>query len=970
MRLGRAALAVLPILLGAALLAAWLVPPQLDWAQYRTTIAQLASARLGLPVTIEGPVTLTLLPEPGLTAGQVSVGDPAADGLLIRVEALRLRLALWPLLTGRIDARELVLHGPDLHIPWPAQPGMLSAHPPAWLAAFSARVEDGRLSVGQFAVTGIDGSLSSLDTGALQAAATADIAGQRWRVAVRLTSAGLDGTSGLNVTLDGQGRAEGTYASFTGQFSAQGQLAGTIKAAGPNLSVLLPAPALRFSAAGRLTVADGLAEADELTVQLNGAPAAGAVALRMLPHPRLDLALSAARLDLDAWAPLLLSQPAERRPMPIGLDFSADAATLGGAALQHLRATFELVPNAVLVREAAASLPGDATLLLSGRIGRTDAAGPRFEGTGRLRAPVLRATLQFLLPRAAGVLAELPPGVAQAAELDGDVLVQPNRILLTRLRGTLDGNPLTGSLGWKAGAPPAVAADLRFDRLRLDPFLAAGATNATLQRVVLQRIDTDLRLHVQQASIGGTPVSDLTLDAATRAGDVDLRRLEASALNAHLVAKGVFAQGGRVSGASLRLISTDATPLRDLLPAAWRGTPALWFGSAELVVTAAGPSQAVAGSVSLTLGNLHLDLQPIVNLAAGTARSSLTLRASNAMRLIANLGLPVRLGLDGTPVWLGEGSFSLVAQAALGPGRRISLEDGELVAGRLRTRLHLMLDAGQDEPALAGSIAAETLPLPMPGNATLPVDLLRGWQAKLQVKAGHVLANDASVLSDAGATLRLGNGRLRLDQVTARLGGGALSGSASLDAAQAPPALALQVTLADAGIDAPVPGLPIGVASGQASGSASLTASGYSTAAILASLSGSAAATVRDGTLSGFDLGQLRDLLRPPSGDLDDAGLRKALAGGETHFQTLALRGTIAHGILSIDQAALTGEAGTAQASGSVALPDAAADLHIVLHPALPDAPAIGVQLNGRLAAPHRTPELAAVARWRAGQAP
>src|SRR5487761_2160647 len=179
MRLARAALTVLPILLATALLAAWLVPPQLDWARYRATIAQLATARLGLPVRIEGPVALTLLPEPVLTAGQVSVGDPAADGLLIRVEALRLRLALWPLLTGRIDARELVLHGPDLHIPWPTQPGMLSAQPPEWLAAFAAHVEDGRLSVGQFAVTGIDGSLSSLDTGALQAAATADIAGQR-----------------------------------------------------------------------------------------------------------------------------------------------------------------------------------------------------------------------------------------------------------------------------------------------------------------------------------------------------------------------------------------------------------------------------------------------------------------------------------------------------------------------------------------------------------------------------------------------------------------------------------------------------------------------------------------------------------------------------------------------------------------------------------------------------------------------
>ena len=52
----------------------WLVPQWLDWTRYRATIEVLASATLGQPVTIQGPITLTLLPQPVLTAAQVNVG--------------------------------------------------------------------------------------------------------------------------------------------------------------------------------------------------------------------------------------------------------------------------------------------------------------------------------------------------------------------------------------------------------------------------------------------------------------------------------------------------------------------------------------------------------------------------------------------------------------------------------------------------------------------------------------------------------------------------------------------------------------------------------------------------------------------------------------------------------------------------------------------------------------------------------
>ncbi len=59
---------------------------------------------------------------------------------------------------------------------------------------------------------------------------------------------------------------------------------------GPNLSQLLPAPAVPWRAEGRLTAGGGLAVADDLDLDIGGVPARGAVALRLLPVVRLDAA--------------------------------------------------------------------------------------------------------------------------------------------------------------------------------------------------------------------------------------------------------------------------------------------------------------------------------------------------------------------------------------------------------------------------------------------------------------------------------------------------------------------------------------------------------------------------------------------------------------------------------------------------------------------------------------------------------
>jgi hypothetical protein len=147
-------------LIAVLALGAWQLPGLLDWNRYRGELALLASDTLGRRVQIDGPVTLALLPQPTLTASGVTV-DEAGGGVSMTADQLRLRVALGALFSGHVDAQELVLHGVDMHVPWPLQPGALTLRAPTWLSSLSARIEDGKLTMGNVVLTGIDATLTT-----------------------------------------------------------------------------------------------------------------------------------------------------------------------------------------------------------------------------------------------------------------------------------------------------------------------------------------------------------------------------------------------------------------------------------------------------------------------------------------------------------------------------------------------------------------------------------------------------------------------------------------------------------------------------------------------------------------------------------------------------------------------------------------------------------------------------------------
>lgn len=1004
-RLAIAAVAAVLLLLAGAV---WLVPGMMGWSRYRDTIAALAAQRLGRPVHIGGSVSLALLPQPILTATDVVVED-AGDGVGLSAKALRLRVGLGALLAGRLQTRELTLQGADLRLPWPPPPGAIPQPPPSWATSLHARIEDGRLQVGSVALTGIEATLATdQDTGSLSAAGVGQASGRTWQFTARLARPGRDGSAGLDVSLDGQGPMRDTGGTFAGQLGADGALAGRVAGRGPDLSLLLPAPAVPWRGDGRLSAAGGLAVADELALEIGGAPARGAVALRVTPVARLDLAIAAGRLDLDAWLPALLAGigapgTGVRAGIPTGVDLSAEAATLAGGTLRRLRGALDLGPGTMLLRDVEAVLPGDARIALSGQVS-TQAAGDaastpaasgpagsgpvgrgpagsgpapgqaarpaRFEGAMRMSAPDLRATIRWLQHLLPSGVAELPPNVLRTAELSGRVGVQPGLLKVDELVGTVDGSKVSGSASVRPGARPGVTVNLALDRLalgdwlptgRIQPALAsAGALPRTLD--TLRSADLDIRVRAEHADWGAVGLGAVAVELQSEASRVFLRRLEAQPEGARLSVSGQVSAAGRFSDGRVELGAPDLRALRPLLTElpplpAWLAPRlnVLLRGPGSALVTFAGPAEALALRLVLEASDLRLEAQPVVNVPALRWAGPLLLHHPGAPRLLESLGV------GGAAAWLGDGSFSLVGQAAWAPGRQ-ELDGATLAAGALRANLHLVLDGR----ALTGTINAETLPLPLTylrSPDPLPLDWLRDGQATLHLEAAQVLTWLTPTLQAVSADLALGNGVLKLSRITGRAAGGTFAGSLGVDVSAETPRVSLDGQATGLSVTEGVFGTPLDLSGGAFDVTASLSAAGHSPAALLATLDGRTFIRGTNGAATGFDLAGAGAALTLPDPAAASAAVRKALAGGTTPFAGIEATLSASRGQVSAS-ATLADAAGDAKATGGLDLPNGSLDLNLTLEPKIANAPPIAMRFNGPASAPVRTPELAGLALW------
>lgn len=938
------ALALLPL---ALLAIAWVGPRLIDGEAQRQRVAAIASARLGRSVTLDGPLRLTLLPQPMVEASAVQLDATDGEAIGVSARALRLRLGLLPLLVGRLEPRDLVLVGADIRLPWP--PASIGAlRPPPWLVDFDARIENSRVAIGGAVFEGVAARLAA--PGVLDAVRTEGSftwQGAPVRFDAVLGRPGFDGAATLDVTL----ALQGAGATARGVVVAEGGFEGRVEAAGPDLAVLIASAPGPFRATGRLVVTAELAAADDLALDLAGVTGRAAATFRFAPVPRLDMALALARLDLDAWIAAL--RHAAAPPLPMGLDISAEAASFAGQTLRRLRGgVFREGPRLALT-DLSALLPGDAQVEGSGAT-----QGQRLDLALRFAGPSLRASAgAFGLP-----VERFGAAALRAFEGHARVELDAAQVSVPELAATIGSARVSGAGVLRFGVRPALGLGLTFDRLDLDMLAPPPGGWAEALRAP-PAFDANLRIAADVLGWSGGTAERAAIDAVVEGGRIGLRRAAARIGGADVSLAGgvVLGAAPRLVDANLEVTAAAATGLAALVaPSLSQGLAALPL---RLRVAGGGPIDALALTAEGELGELRAEGQGSLNAAQAQVTGNVTLRHPGAPRLL------MLLGAQEPPGWLGEGSFSLIATVAAGPPG-ITADSLDLVAGGLRARGPLALALDGARPRLSGRIAAERLPLPglaLRGADLLPFDALRAFDAELTLEAREVVMPAFPVLRDLSTRVLLAEGRLALEEIRAVWGGGRLDGRIAVDAAATPPVVSGALGLAGATLAAPLFGTPFDIASGAIEAQGRFSANGHAPAALVATLSGEGRIAVADGVLAGVALSAAAAAAATEDAAAAEVALRDALAGGATEIDRLEGGWRASGGVVTLDGVRVVAEGGaTGAVEGTIDVARGAVDLRFLVQPGPAEAPPIGLRVTGPAETPRRQPETAAWARWMA----
>lgn len=321
-------------------------PRFVNWNDYRDELARRVGDAVGRPVAFDGDLGLRLLPAPAFTADDIRIKAPPgfAQTDLATIKRLRVRVALAPLLSGRIQVESILVSAPratvetdaDGRVNWRAAAaaarsgaadGAARMGPLAQLLSFDQiAIENGRLDIID-ARSGVRESIDDIELRVVAGSLTGPFqAGGA--VAWRGAPLRLEATTGrfadaaaaplrLSVMLPGGDPERLSGARFAGIVSPNGPeplVQGELRIEGPNLhaavqplaraagaAALTAAPALPFNFRASVEAGGDRLRFDNLETGLGDARAAGSAALALGEINDLTATLLIGRLDLDAW---------------------------------------------------------------------------------------------------------------------------------------------------------------------------------------------------------------------------------------------------------------------------------------------------------------------------------------------------------------------------------------------------------------------------------------------------------------------------------------------------------------------------------------------------------------------------------------------------------------------------------------------------------------------------------------------
>jgi uncharacterized protein involved in outer membrane biogenesis len=509
-------------------------PGLVDWNAHKDRIAAEVREATGRDLEIDGDVHLAVLPAPALAAERVRLANVAggSEPTMAELRELRIRIALLPLLAGRMQVESVALVEPKILLEvladgrrnWdfgPAAPSAQGPKPAGESAAEpgmagqiqldSFTIESGTLIYRDVA-SGRDERIESLDAqvvaeslaGPFTAKGDAELRGVETGFELAIGRLLRNGATPISLSLDWP--AANARIGFSGSVSNHPETLryrGRVKGEGADLSAVLgmfsagrseALTPLRQPFAIESEFSGDLArvEGKELRLRLGDSRLEGEAALELGPIPDLSLSLSTTRIDIDRL--LDLAAPPEEQAgepaSPAPAEGTADQAEAAGFALpSNLNARLELAVEGIVYREQAvrqirfdaalkdglvtigkarALLPGGSDLSVNGVLSSEDGR-PRFQGRLDATSDNLRGLVAWL----GGSLEAVPAERLRRMSVSGRIDATPDQVGFNEIDLRVDLSRATGGVVAALRRRLALGIGLALDTLNLDAYLPA-----------------------------------------------------------------------------------------------------------------------------------------------------------------------------------------------------------------------------------------------------------------------------------------------------------------------------------------------------------------------------------------------------------------------------------------------------------------------------------------------------------------
>ncbi len=524
----------LGVLLVLLVIAVLVGPSFYDWNQHKQLITDEARKATGRDLVIDGDISAAILPMPTISVAGIrfanAEGGSAPD--MVTLEALKVRVALFPLIQGNVQIEEITLVKPVILLEkLPDGKGNWEITPPAAeSAATTAEQGGGMPAVSLDNVNITDGTLIYRDAAAkseqkiealnanLAAAslqgpfgakgsliyqglpATFDVSTGKIDPALPAPVAIALGLGGAGSQGDAQIKFTGTLAQAADGVSAVGKLEGgsanlaaaleaVAPGSGSGAPIALDKP---FKIAGDVNYAPAGGKVENFTLSLGDLTAVGDVSFTPGTPSQAAVKLAINRIDLDSLLAQAAAKPAapaeEPAPaeagafaLPTGInaaiDIAIDAISYRGGLIDNTKFIGELANGEFAIKQFSAQLPGGAAVSAAGALTAVDGK-PQIGGALEAKADNLRALLDWLQVAPAGVPAERLRTIALTSRFTAGA----DLLELADLDLKLDSSRVTGGLRIalpKGGQQKmAFGVGLTIDQLNVDAYLPPATAPA------------------------------------------------------------------------------------------------------------------------------------------------------------------------------------------------------------------------------------------------------------------------------------------------------------------------------------------------------------------------------------------------------------------------------------------------------------------------------------------------------------